>query len=149
MKDFDFRPGYKVFCLENGNGLVVRVSTDKDEIDEWMGDKIIGVSYDAGDCNGKVDNYYTKDGRFTDATLRVLYHGNDLEVIVKEKPPTRENEHWLCVYHDLKNPNIARSIIYSSYAEAIEKSKEDWSDDWEIIHGPVKIETKEVENEKA
>lgn len=139
-ENYNFLPGDKVFSLEFGNGLVSEIEPSGEYdpgSDVWV--KFNGL---AGS-----DNAYSFDGqRFGDG-LRTLYHGHDLEVIVKEKPPTRENEHWLCVYHDLKNTNIARSIIYSSYAEAIEKSKEDWSDDWEIIHGPVKIETKEVESE--
>ena len=83
MMTQEFKEGDKVYCLNNGNGMVIYVDDD----DTYP----INVSFSNGD-----EDCFTLDGYlFSDSKHPNLYHGHDLIITVSERlaePVKQENE---------------------------------------------------------
>lgn len=81
--EYDFQVGDKVYDIIFGNGNVIEVNN------------YIEVSFPNEDAVT-----YTLDGKFYSSDpMRSLYHGHDLEVIVKgEKRPVRTKKRYVYLY---------------------------------------------------
>jgi len=127
MKNVEFRKGDKVFDLSKGNGIV-------DKINKADSPYEVIVYFGSG-----VIESYTADGlHITRDKNRMLYHGHDLEVIVKEKPPVRKQTYWIYLY--VHNNNAEASSLYSTQTECFGGMKAAQGEGYGIIKEPFKIE---------
>ena len=108
-----FEIGDKVFCLINGNGVIL------DVINDYCIYPILAKFNDEGVA-------YTEDGKYLkNSLIPTLYHGQDLQIIVKES----EYEYKIaCIYLGYINisNNYYKSIddfIEANRNNAIDKSK--------------------------
>lgn len=109
-KDLDFQIGDKVFDPMFGNGIVSKF------YDNAFG----GILIHFFDYEDSIE--YSKSGILTEDEIngiyRTLYHGHDLEVIVKEKKPIRYP--WVNIKYNPETKESVISINYDTKEAAIE-----------------------------
>jgi len=124
MEDLDFRVGDKVYDFIEGNGVVAPCT------DELYPIKVI---YESGEFNN-----FTKDGKLWLNEKRTLFHGHNIEVIIKEEMPIRTKIKWVFVYLT-KNGSATCSGFYDTKEEC-QQGCTDCSMNYKIL-----IDTHEVE----
>jgi len=96
----EFRVNDKVYDLDHKNGYVREIKED--------GVYRIKVSF----SNNNKILIYTIDGRASEMdTHRSLFHGHDLEIVVKEILPLRPTEVWVVICHSLNEDKMYNKIF--------------------------------------
>jgi len=128
----EFQVDDKVFSLMHGNGVIEKILI--------AGSYPIAISFSKGKVGVR-----SIDGKFSINDIgRDLYHGHDLEVIIKEKLPVRiktTHETWVVLWFDKNNGEAyGRKCEGSQSKEEAQKTYDFYKD-----HGkkPVMVEVPE------
>jgi hypothetical protein len=99
MKEVEFRVGDNVWCIKEGNGVVVDIRKNKTYI--------VKVGFESG----TIETYSHNGYMFLKDKIRSLYHGHDLEFNVNEKLPERKVKRWINLYRDTKGVYTGGNIF--------------------------------------
>ena len=125
MENIGFGIGNRVFDSRFGNGVIVSIGGTKNYP--------IGVSFK----KARTVWYTTKGFYSTEDENRSLFHGHDLEIIVKEKLPTPRCVQWIFLY--VLKGIVETSATYNTETECF-KAMKNASRGYPIIKEPFKIE---------
>lgn len=128
-KGRDFREEDKVYHLWRGNGVVGTI--DKDLA------LPLGVKFEDGTWG-----WYSLEGMQSQG--QVLYHGQDLEVTVKEQPPVRKVSRWIFVHIVFGTPET--SAMYQTEAACYVAMGQPEREKFIVVKEPfeIKVEEKDI-----